>query len=218
MATTHDDVVRELLARHGRPFWAEAGIRLRRNTPAPLFQLLVLCLMSSARISAGIAMRGTTALFEHGLRTPATMLDSTWERRTRILNRAGYARYDESTSRYLAATAELLRERWHGDLRGLRASADGDPDVAADLLQAFTGIGPAGAAMFLREVQEVWDEYDGYVDEPAQRAARRLDLPSSGRALRELTSGRSEFVRLVAALVRSGLAHDEDEILAAAGA
>lgn len=216
MSSTHHHVVRELLVRHGRPFWAEAGIRLRRGTPAPLFQLLVLCLLSSARISAGIAMRGTTALFEHGLTTPAKVLDSTWERRTRILNLAGYARYDESTSRYLAAAAELLRDRWHGDLRELRAEADGDAEVASELLQAFTGIGPAGAAMFLREVQEVWDEYDGYVDEPTRRAADRLGLPTSGTGLRDLVEHRSEFVRLVAALVRCGLVHDEDEILAAA--
>lgn len=213
MATTKDDLVGELLARHGRPFWAEAGIRLRRGTPAPLFQLLVLCLLSSARISAALAMRGTTALFEHGLTTPAKVLDSTSERRTRILNRAGYARYDESTSRYLAATAELLGRRWHGDLRELRVEADGDADVASELLQTFTGIGPAGAAMFLREVQEVWGEFDGYVDEPTRRAADRLGLPTSSRALRDLVGSRNEFVRLVAALVRSGMAHDEHDLL-----
>jgi hypothetical protein len=215
MAASDDDIVAEVLRVHGRSFASAAHIRLR-NTPAPLFQLLVLALLSSAPIRAGVAVRAARALFDDGLGTPAKMAGATWAHRTRVLNRSGYARYDESTSRYLAATSELVLDRWHGDLRRLRAEADGQADAASALLRAGKGIGPAGAAMFLREVQGVWPELAPFLDDRARAAAGRLGLPTSARRLRNLVDDDETFVRLVAALVRSGLAGDEDAIAGAA--
>jgi hypothetical protein len=60
--------------------------------------------------------------------------------------------------------AAQLSERWHGDLRRLRRAADGKPGRIADLLTGFPGIGPAGASIFLREVQETWPSVGPYVD------------------------------------------------------
>lgn len=51
------------------------------------------------------------------------MAEATWRQRTDVLNRAGYARYDESTSRMLGDTAQLLLDRYRGDLRKLREEA-----------------------------------------------------------------------------------------------
>ncbi|MFE0877827.1 hypothetical protein ACFW4X_23735, partial [Streptomyces smyrnaeus] len=50
-------LVRELLKRHGRTYADEAGITLR-DTPQPLYQLLVLSLLLSARIRSDIAVGG----------------------------------------------------------------------------------------------------------------------------------------------------------------
>ena len=214
--TANEDVVEELLGVHGRTYASEAGIRLGRNTPAPLFQLLVLSLVSSARIRAEIAMSAAKALFGDGLTTVQKMADATWEHRTKVLNGSGYARYDESTSRYLAATAETVLDRWNGDLRELRAAADGDPGTATDLLTECKGIGPAGAQMFLREIQAVWEEFDPFVDPRSRDVAERMGLPASPAHLRQLVDDRRDFVRLLDALVRCGLAGDEDLILAGA--
>jgi hypothetical protein len=49
-----DALVAELLQRFGRTYAQEAGIRLA-DQPAPLYQLLVLATLISARISADIA-------------------------------------------------------------------------------------------------------------------------------------------------------------------
>jgi hypothetical protein len=48
------DVVARLLRAHGTTYAREAGIRLR-GQPTPLFQLLVLASLLSARISACVA-------------------------------------------------------------------------------------------------------------------------------------------------------------------
>lgn len=211
-----DQVVESLLARHGRTFASEAGIRLDRDTPAPLFQLLCLSLLFSARISADIAVAATRALFDAGWTTPEKMAAATWEHRTRVLNRSGYARYDESTSRYLASTAELLIERWDGDLRRLRDEAGGDVDELRGLLTGFKGIGQVGADIFIREVQGLWDDYCPFVDDRTLEVATELGLPRSPQELRETTPDAPTFVRLVSALVRTRLAGDADEILAEA--
>jgi len=69
----------------------------------------------------------------------------------RVLNRAGYARYDESTSRMLGDTCALLLERYRGDLRKLREEAGHDPQRERALLKEFKGLGDVGVDIFSRE-------------------------------------------------------------------
>ncbi|WP_327169375.1 hypothetical protein [Streptomyces subrutilus] len=64
---TRRAAVRELLEEHGRTHAGEAGIRMR-GTPAPLYQLLVLCVLFSVRIRADIAVAAARELFAAGLR------------------------------------------------------------------------------------------------------------------------------------------------------
>lgn len=218
----HDDATTEriiatLLDRHGRTFASEAGIRLPRNTPAPLFQLLCLSLLISARISADIAVGAARALFDEGWTTPDKMSSATWEARTKVLNQSGYARYDESTSRYLEATAELLVEQHGGDLRQVRRAADGDTDELRTRLTEHKGVGNVGADVFIREVQRVWPEFAPFVDDRTLEIADELGLPDTAHGLRSQVDDVEEFTRLVAALVRSGLAGDHDDVLDEAG-
>lgn len=210
-----EHVVATLLERHGRTYAEEAGITLR-DTPSPLFRLLCLSLMLSARIRAEAAISAARALADAGWTTPEKMAASTWEERTRVLNESGYARYDESTSRMLGQTTDLLVDRYQGDLRNLRDEAERDPDAERRLLQEFTGIGSVGASIFSREVQAVWDEMLPYADDRALDVARDLGLGSDAEALRGLVDDAEQLTRLVAALVRSGLADDGEEILEAA--
>lgn len=53
-------------------------------------------------------------LFAQGLTTAERMAAARWEDRTRILNRAGYARYDESTSRKPGDCSRMLIDRYRG--------------------------------------------------------------------------------------------------------
>lgn len=217
MATpSQQQIVDALLERHGRTYAAEAGIRLARNTPAPLFQLLCLSLLLSARISADAAVTSSRALRDAGWTTPDKLADSTWRQRTDVLNRSGYARYDESTSRMLGQTVDTLRDVYGGDLRRLRDAADHDPAVERRLLQQFTGIGEVGASIFSREVQLVWDEQYPYADDRALQSAERLGIGDDVSALQRHTDGVEQFTTLVAALVRCDLAGDHDEIVSGA--
>ncbi|MFD5139041.1 endonuclease [Streptomyces sp. NPDC058378] len=192
-----------LLERHGTTYAAEAGIRLR-DTPQPLYQLLVLSLLLSARIRADIAVASARALFSHRLRTPRRMADATWQERVDALGEGGYRRYDERTATQLGDGALLLLDTYGGDLRRLRREADGDMDTLRAGLRRFPGIGSAGADIFLREVQTVWPEASPYLDAKALQGAERLGLPATPDKLVRLAKGEDPAV-LAAALVRSAL-------------
>jgi hypothetical protein len=114
-------VVSELLDRYGRTYADEAGIRLT-DKPEPLYQLLVLATLLSARISASIAVAAARELFAAGYRSPAAMAEASWQDRIDALGRGHYRRYDERTATMLGDGAAQLVRDWHGDLRRLRVS------------------------------------------------------------------------------------------------
>lgn len=196
-------VVRELVGAHGRTYAEEAGIALR-DTPQPLYRLLVLSHLLSARIRGSIALATARALHEAGLRDPRRMAQASWQERVDALGRGGYRRYDERTAAQLGEAAELLNDRWGGDLRRLRREADGEVPELCRLLQEFPGMGPAGAGIFLREAQGVWPEAAPFLDAKALQGAERLDLPKDPERLTEL-AGDTDPAVLAAALVRAAV-------------
>ncbi|ANS69473.1 endonuclease III-like protein [Streptomyces lincolnensis] len=202
-------VVRALVGAHGRTYAEEAGIRLK-DTPQPLYRLLVLSLLLSARIRGSIAVGTARELHRSGLRDPRRMADADRQERVDALGRGGYRRYDERTATQLGDGAKLLTERWGGDLRRLRAEADGGIPELRRLLQEFPGIGPSGADIFLREVQSVWPEVAPYLDRRTLSGAERLGLPKDPDRLLSLAgeAGDAEDVQpasLAAALVRAAI-------------
>ncbi|MEU9592141.1 endonuclease [Streptomyces sp. NPDC048193] len=206
MAGRDERVVRELVGAHGQTYAEEAGIRLQ-DTPQPLYRLLVLAHLLSARIRGSIAVATARALDEAGLGDPRRMAGARRQERVDALGRGGYRRYDERTATQLGDGAGLLIERWGGDLRRLRKEADGEVPELRRLLQEFPGVGPAGADIFLREAQRVWPEAAPCLDRKALQGARRLGLPEDAGRLLEL-AGRTDPAVLAAALVRAAVDKD----------
>lgn len=204
-------LVTALLDTYGSTYAAEAGIHVEHATPAPLFQLLCLCLLLSAPIQSGNAVEAARALRQAGLTTPRKMADASWQDRVDVITWHGYKRYDERGSTMLGQTAEQVLHRYGGDLRKLRQEAQGDVHVLEARLKEFKGIGKVGAAIFLREVQGTWEEVYPYVDERVLRGARHLGLPGDAKALVRLVD-RKDFPRLAAALIRVELAKGHDAV------
>ncbi|GAB4254045.1 MAG: endonuclease [Thermoleophilia bacterium] len=204
-------IMRALIKLHGRTYAEEIGIELHKGTPAPLFQTLVAALLFSARISADLAVAAAQALFAEGWTTSRKMLASSWAERTRVLNKAGYARYDESTSRMLGETASLLEEKYEGDLRQLREKAERDPARERRLLKECKGIGDVGVDIFFREVQSVWQELEPFFDQRSLQTAAELGLPAESARLAALAPG-GDVARLAAALTRLKLQKDGERV------
>jgi hypothetical protein len=211
---THHDIARRLVDKHGATFAEEAGFTVT-DKPSPLWRLLVLSLLLSARISSDIAVAAARELNKAGYRTPKAMREATWQQRVDALGRGHYRRYDERTSTMLGECADFAIERYRGDLRRLRDEASRPADVSR-LVQGFKGIGPTGAAIFCREVQGAWPELAPYVDDIAVKGARRLGLPPSPGRLAALVPDK-DLPRLVAGCVRASRDKSVvDDVLAAA--
>jgi endonuclease III len=211
MASRPESVVKVLLDRFGATSAEQAGIQLA-DKPAPLYELLVLATLLSARISGDIAVAAAKELFDAGYRTPQRMRQASWQDRVDALGRGGYRRYDERTSTMLDEAAALLLDRWRGDLRQLRDDAGGNAKRIRELLTEFKGVGPVGADIFLREVQAVWPDVAPYVDGRVTQGAKKVGLPSTARSLSELVDSPRDLVRLSSALVhvsRGSRAADE---------
>jgi hypothetical protein len=130
-----DAVVDALLERHGQTHAEELGIDVARGTPSVLFRLLVASILFSARIGAGQAVKAARALTDEGWTTAEKVAATSWQERVQVLNRHGYARYDERTASMLGDAFELLLDRYRGDLRRLRAEAGQDPGKERRLLK-----------------------------------------------------------------------------------
>ncbi|MFJ8074489.1 endonuclease [Streptomyces sp. NPDC096176] len=196
-------VLHALLDDHGRTYAEEAGIKLR-DTPQPLYRLLVFAHLLSARIRASVAVAAAEELSRAGMRSPQAMARASWQDRVDALGRGGYRRYDERTATQLGDGAELLIDRYGGDLRRMRETAGGDIGGLRRLLREIPGLGPAGIDIFLREVQCVWPEAGPLLDEKALQGARLLGIADDPETLLRLADD-ADAAHLAAGLVRAAL-------------
>lgn len=204
---SHSDTVTRLLHVAGRTFADEAGIR-PLDEPAPLYRLLVLSVLLSSRVQSYLGTAACRELIDAGFGSPQHMRDAPRVEVIAALGRAHYTRTDEQTTTALGEGAEIVLDRWDGDLRTMRSEADGDASTLAGFLTEMPRIGPVGADIFTREVQLVWPEFRPHLDAKALDGAMAVGLPGDAPTLADLVAG-DDLARLSAALVR---AHRDDDV------
>jgi len=197
---TQNDRVDRLLDQYGETYAHQAGIRLA-DRPQPLYQLLVLTKLLSTRISAAVAVAGARELFRVGLTSPKAMLAADEHTKWHALAAGHYVRYGGPAIRQLADGAQIVLDRWGGDLRRMHNAADGDRAALRASLTEFPGIGPTGADIYLREAQAVWPDVRPYLDARVTAAAKAVRLPSSPARLAGLVPP-DRLPELAAAVLR----------------
>ncbi|HEY6480210.1 MAG TPA: hypothetical protein VIZ00_09280 [Streptosporangiaceae bacterium] len=134
---------------------SDLHIDLARGTDAQVFRWLVACLLFGARISQDIAARAYAELDKLRVLTPGRLAGADWMDLVHALDRGGYRRYDESTARELISLGQRVLDEYGGHAARIRAGADSKRAVAGRV-QEFTGIGPAAADIFVREIPPAW--------------------------------------------------------------
>ena len=205
--TDPKELTRHLLKVAGTTYARDAGIAVK-DTPQPLFQLLVLSMLASKPISAQIAVSAARELFAAGWRSPDAVLEANRGDVIKAFGRAHYVRYDESSATRLVSIAEHVKHKYGGDLRRLADLSGRRVAPARRLLKEFNGIGDTGADIFLREVQDVWPWVRPYFDDRARKAAGELGLPADPEKLASLAP--RSCAQFAAALIKVSL----DESLA----
>ena len=189
---------RAIIREAGTSYAAQAGFTLT-DKPSQLYRLLVLSVLLSTRIKAEIAVSAAREL--GAFPTARRMREATWQQRVDALGRGSYVRYDESTATALGNGADLLLDKYGGDLRKLRKEAGGDVRRIKELLREVPNLGPVGIDIFCREAQAVWPELRPYFDKKALSGAEKAGLPKDAGRLAALVDA-ADYARFSAALVR----------------
>lgn len=157
------------------------------------------------RISSAVAGRTFGVLEMAGLQRVVQARHIPWDDLVALLDEGGYARYDFRTATRLQQLAEVIGERYGGQVSVIGLSFPRYPQLR-EALDVLPGWGPVTIQLFLRELRGVWPGAEPPLDQRAGAAARHLglaarrssqaDLPAlarlaaqSGLDLRDLESG-----------------------------
>ena len=165
------------------------------------------------RIPAAVAERTFGVLDGAGLHRMAQARDIPWDDLVALLDEGGYARYDFRTATRLQDLAEIITERYDGQVTVISRRFPGYQGLH-QALDALPGWGPVTIQLFLRELRGVWTGAQPPLDQRTAAAARHLGLSTAGPgepgllAMAQLAAHSGLDLRdLESALVRLALAH-----------
>lgn len=79
----------------------------------------------------------------------------------------------------LESTAEMVLEKYGGDLEKLREAAGKDPEKEMKLIKEFKGVGETAVNIFCREVQLLWEELFPFADQRTLETLGRQGISCS---------------------------------------
>ena len=176
----------------------ELGIDLSARSERELFAWFLASLLFGARISATIAANTYRAFARHRLLSPRAILRAGWDTLVfPVMREGGYVRYDGRKSTQILRDCETLLADYDGRLGRLHAEAR-DPRDLEQRLQAFYGVGPVTANIFLRELRPFWAKADPEPLPAVRRLARARGVDLESWPRKSLT-----FARVEAGLLRA---------------
>jgi endonuclease III len=129
---------------------SDLGIDLSSMQEAAYFKWFLACLLFGKPVQQEVARRTYLEFVKARVVTPEAILQAGWDRLVSILDKGHYTRYDFSTASKLLDVAQHLKETY-GTLLSL-VQACHSKDELSSRLQAFKGIGPKTAEIFLRDL------------------------------------------------------------------
>lgn len=129
----------------------QLGLNPASHHEADLFAWLIASFLFGKRIQQDIARAAFEVIVrKHKVDSVAKVADCSHRQLVAMLGEGRYARYDESTATRLVALGKGLQQDYAGRVGELlRHSLDRND--CAERLQAYAGIGPKTAQIFLRE-------------------------------------------------------------------
>ena len=198
-----------VVAMLGGRYSAELGIDVDAGE-AEVERWFVAATLFGARIPAQVAERTFGVLAAAGLARIGQMRHVPSDDLITMLDAGGYARYDVRTATRLLELAEIVNERYDGQVAVIGRHFAAYPGLGA-ALDALPGWGPVTVRLFLRELRGVWPGADPPLDERAAAAARHLGLlavqPDGAHLAGLAAAGGLDARDLEAGLVRLYLAH-----------
>ncbi|KAL8898027.1 MAG: hypothetical protein Q9192_002285 [Flavoplaca navasiana] len=171
--------------------------------PENVLALVLNAMLTSARISHELAFKSVKCLIEAGYQDIKTLTRSTWEERTDVLTSGGYTRYREKTSTALGDLAQLVVEKYNGDLNHLLSKASSDPTRIRQLIKEIKGIGNVGVDIFFNTAQSIWPCLAPFIDPRSMKTAKQCGIGDDVRAIwRTIEEDSENMCRLANALTK----------------
>ena len=135
---------------------ADLGLALRKGDEASLFKWFLASFLFGKRIQQNIARQTYRVIVErHGRDTPLKLCHCSRAELVRMLGEGRYTRYDESTAQRLLAMCRKLQEDYGGRVAAIFEQSASRRDLEKRL-EAFKGVGPKTAEIFLRDAAQAW--------------------------------------------------------------
>jgi hypothetical protein len=171
-------LARAVVAALGGRYSCELGVDVDAGE-AEVERWFLAATLFGTRISAGVAERTFGVLDGAGLHRVAQARHMSWDELVALLDEGGYARYDFRTATRLQDLAEVIGERYGGQIAAI---GRGFPDYSQlrRALDALPGWGQVTIQLFLRELRGVWPGAEPPLDQRAAAAAGHLGLHAIG--------------------------------------
>jgi endonuclease III len=129
----------------------ELGLEPSKGGERDLFAWLVASFLFGKRIQQDIAKAAYQVIVEkHQIDTVAKMAACTHRQLVSMLGEGRYSRYDESTATRLTALCKGIQRDYQGSVKQL-IEQSADKQELSTRLQAFVGVGPKTAEIFIRD-------------------------------------------------------------------
>jgi hypothetical protein len=133
---------------------AELGIDLTSKSEPGLFRWLLASLLFGKPISQLVAKRAYEQLVASGITSLGALLGTTWDELVILLDQAHYVHHDFSTATKLLEVGRSIQDQY-GSVSGLLEKSL-DARELEQRLEAFRGIEPVTAAIFMRDILPIW--------------------------------------------------------------
>ncbi|KAL2760289.1 hypothetical protein ACRALDRAFT_1078933 [Sodiomyces alcalophilus JCM 7366] len=162
----------------GRPL---NGLIDEEKTPASnvVMAHILNALLSSARISHDIAMSTLQCLIEEDYHDLNVLKETSWEQRTEILTKGGYAHYRDKTANFLGNLVELMEEKYDNDASNMLPRDKREDEARKALrerVQEVKGIGQVGSDIFLGSIQNFFPNVAPFLDNRSRKTAHNIGL------------------------------------------
>ena len=146
--------------KRSRLYAEDLGIDLASGRERDYFRWFLASLLFGGRISETIARQTYQSFCRHGLTTPRRIIAAGWDFLVNpVMREGGYVRYDGRKSEQILRDCRTLLSQYRGRLSRLHEAARDPCDLEARL-DAFYGVGPVTANIFLRELRPFWSKAD----------------------------------------------------------
>ncbi|MCJ1375920.1 hypothetical protein MMC20_007158 [Loxospora ochrophaea] len=201
---TANPTIQKLLSAHGSFPLQDIGLPEPNSaTPETVLAHVFHALLTSARISHQLAYKSVKCLIGAGYHDVNVLKKSSWEERTQVLTEGGYTRYREKTATALGELADLILEKYDGDLNALLTLSSSTPQKTRTLLKEIKGLGDVGVNIFFDTVQAIWPSLAPSLDPRNLQTAEKAGLGGDVEKLWvEVGKSAEQMARLSGALTK----------------